>query len=185
MQGQRSLITPCPDDEFVGIYWWTDHSCCEIFKPISEEEFLRRCTNKTNLKDIESALQLCAWVTEVTLRSDHDDVSPESPLNSNPKSITLPDCLRSVCCFLPHLKNCFVTSEQQQQGVRLSALLFQKVANMEYYLLDALGTGSVWTNLLSNWFESQIWTRKGFIPTRPATLSRCLPYIPSESIHVL
>ena len=101
---------------------------------------MRRCANKTNLKDIERALQLRARVTEVTLRSDHDDdVSPESPLMvSNAKSITLPDCLRSVCCFLPHLKNCFVTSAQQQQGVCLSTLLFQKVANMEYYLLDAL-----------------------------------------------
>ena len=101
---------------------------------------MRRCANKTNLKDIERALQLRALVTEATLRSDDDDdVSPQSPLMvSNAKSITLPDCLWSVCCFLPHLKNCFVTSEQQQQGVRLSTLLFQKVANMEYYLLDAL-----------------------------------------------
>ena len=73
MQGQRSFITHCRDDEFVENYWWTDHSCCEIFKPISEEEFLRRCANKTNLKDIERALQLRA---RVTLRSDHDDVSP-------------------------------------------------------------------------------------------------------------
>ena len=137
MQGQRSFITSCRDNEFVENCWWTDHSGCEIFKPISEEEFLRRCANKTNLKDIERALQLRALVTEVTLRSDHDDVSPRSPLMvSNAKSITLPDCLRSVCCFLPHLKNCFVTSEQQQQGVRLSTLLFQKVANMEYYSIS-------------------------------------------------
>ena len=105
MQGQHSLITTCQDGEFVGNYWWTDHSCCELFKPISEEEFLRRCANKTNLKDIERALQLRA---RVTLHLDRDDVSPESPPNSNLKSITLPDCLRSVCCFLPHLKNCFV-----------------------------------------------------------------------------
>ena len=69
--------------------------------------------NTDNLKDIERALQLRARITEVTLRSDHDDVSPESPPNLNPKSTTLPDCLWSVCCFLPHLKNCFVTSEQQ------------------------------------------------------------------------
>jgi len=79
MQGQRSFITSCRDNEFVENCWWTDHSGCEIFKPISEEEFLRRCANKTNLKDIERALQLRALVTEVTLRSDHDDYdSPES-----------------------------------------------------------------------------------------------------------
>ena len=95
MQGQRSFITPCRDDEFVENYLWTDHSCCEEFKSISEDEFLRRCANKTNLKDIERALQLRARVTEVTLCSDFDDVSPESPLMvSNAKSITLPDCLR-------------------------------------------------------------------------------------------
>ena len=91
--------------------------------------------HQNKYEDIERALQ---FRVRVTLRLDQDDVSPEYPPNSNLKSITLPDCLWSVCCFLPHLKNCFDISAQQQQGVRLSTLLFQKVANMEYYLLDAL-----------------------------------------------
>ena len=38
----------------------------------------------------------------------------------------------SVCCFHLVLKNCF----QQQHGVRLSTLLFQKVANMQYDIFD-------------------------------------------------
>ena len=90
---------------------------------------MRRCANKTNLKDIERALQLRARVTEVTLRSDHDDDdSPESPLMvSNAKSITLPDCLLSVCCFLPHLKNCLAAAAR----------------NAFVYSFISKGTGSV------------------------------------------
>ena len=78
MQGLRSLINSCRDDEFVVNCWWTDHSGCKIFKTISEEEFLRRYANKTNLKDIERALQLRARVTEVTEHGirGKDDLCP-------------------------------------------------------------------------------------------------------------
>ena len=80
-----------------------DHSSCELFKPISDEEFLRRCTNKS-LNEIERALQPR---TQGILRSA-DNVPPP---NSKPKSIYLPECLRSVCCFHPLIKKSFVTSE--------------------------------------------------------------------------
>ena len=100
--------------------WWED---CSWQDTDSDEEFLRRCSGK-NLKQIQRALQY---------RGIFILDSPDAPLlRSVTLSISLPDNIRAVCCFHPLLKTCVRNREQQQQAVRLSALLFQKVAQEAY-----------------------------------------------------
>ena len=86
----------------------------DLNKPISDEEFLRRCNGK-GLKQVLLALQHRALVLIG---------SANVPLK---KSIYLPDTIHSACNFHHHLRNSFETSKRQQQKVSLFTLLFQKL----------------------------------------------------------